>query len=170
MVGTICVIGFSWVVSLRQKRYHAIARFFSFESIVLMVILNLKYWFVNPFSPIQIVSWLFLAGCIPIAVVGFAILAHHGKPNGIVEFENTSKLVTTNLYGYIRHPLYCSLMVLGMGIFLKKVELVQMILVIVNTIALYLTCIIEEKEMIHKFGNEYREYMKKTKMFIPFVL
>jgi len=28
---------------------------------------------------------------------------------------------------------------------------------------------IEEKMLIEKFGDEYREYMKKTKRLIPFV-
>jgi protein-S-isoprenylcysteine O-methyltransferase Ste14 len=28
----------------------------------------------------------------------------------------------------------------------------------------------EEKEMVEKFGEPYREYMKETKMFIPFLL
>jgi protein-S-isoprenylcysteine O-methyltransferase Ste14 len=158
------------VVSLRQKRYHGIARFFSFESIVLLTILNLKYWYLNPFGPIQIVSWAFLAGCIPLAVAGFTVLVRQGKPKGLVEFENTSRLVTTSLYRYIRHPLYCSLFVLGIGIFLKGIETMQIILVIVNSLALYLTCRIEEKEMIEKFGDEYKVYMKKSKMFIPFIL
>jgi protein-S-isoprenylcysteine O-methyltransferase Ste14 len=135
-----------------------------------LTILNLKYWYINPFAPIQIVSWAFLAGCIPLAVTGFTVLARHGKPKGLIEFENTSRLVTINLYRYIRHPMYCSLLVLGIGIFLKKIETIQIILVIVNSLALYLTCRIEEKEMIEKFGDEYRGYMKKSKMLIPFIL
>jgi protein-S-isoprenylcysteine O-methyltransferase Ste14 len=167
---TICLIGFSWVISLRQKRYHGIARFFAFESIALLTILNIKYWFASPLVPKQLLSWLLLAGCIPVAVIGFIMLYRHGKPKGAIEFENTSKLVTVGLYKYIRHPLYCSLAILGIGIFLKHIGTIQIALVIVNTIALYITCLMEEKEMIGRFGDEYRQYMKKSKMFIPFIL
>ena len=46
----------------------------------------------------------------------------------------------------------------------------QLTLGLINTIAVYITARIEEKEMIAKFGDEYREYMKETKMFIPYVI
>ena len=41
---------------------------------------------------------------------------------------------------------------------------------VINLVAVYFTARIEEKEMIAKFGDPYREYMKETKMFIPFLL
>jgi protein-S-isoprenylcysteine O-methyltransferase Ste14 len=47
---------------------------------------------------------------------------------------------------------------------------VQVILGLINLIAVYLTALIEESEMIARFGDSYREYMKETRMFIPFVV
>ncbi|MBI5008326.1 MAG: isoprenylcysteine carboxylmethyltransferase family protein, partial [Bacteroidia bacterium] len=88
-----------------------------------------------------------------------------GKPDS--NFENTSVLVKSGIYGYIRHPLYLSIFLLGTGIMLKDAGPLQIILGIINTIAIILTALVEEKEMITKFGDEYREYMKETKMFIP---
>ena len=167
---TVCIIIFSWFVSIKHGRYHGIARFFAFESIALMALLDVKYWFVNPFSVLQIVSWVFLIICIPVALLGTVLLVNQGKPKGgLVNFEDTSRLVTTGLYRYIRHPLYCSLLLLGFGVFFKHVGTAQIILVTINTIALYVTARIEEGEMIRGFGDEYREYMKKTRMFIPYV-
>jgi protein-S-isoprenylcysteine O-methyltransferase Ste14 len=40
----------------------------------------------------------------------------------------------------------------------------------VNLIAIYITARMEEKEMIARFGKEYQEYMKESKMFIPYIL
>jgi protein-S-isoprenylcysteine O-methyltransferase Ste14 len=40
----------------------------------------------------------------------------------------------------------------------------------VNLAAIWVTARIEEEEMIAKFGEAYRDYMKETKMFIPFVI
>jgi protein-S-isoprenylcysteine O-methyltransferase Ste14 len=40
----------------------------------------------------------------------------------------------------------------------------------INLIAVWLTALTEEKEMVNKFGEPYKEYMKETKMFIPFIL
>jgi protein-S-isoprenylcysteine O-methyltransferase Ste14 len=53
---------------------------------------------------------------------------------------------------------------------LKYPAPLQIALGMVNIIALYFTAKIEEKELIEKFGDEYSEYMKETKMFIPFVI
>jgi protein-S-isoprenylcysteine O-methyltransferase Ste14 len=47
---------------------------------------------------------------------------------------------------------------------------VQVVLGVINLIAIYFTARIEEKEMIAKFGNEYQMYMKETKMFIPYIV
>jgi protein-S-isoprenylcysteine O-methyltransferase Ste14 len=47
---------------------------------------------------------------------------------------------------------------------------VQLILGAVNFISVYITARIEEREMTARFGNDYNEYMKETKMFIPFLL
>lgn len=96
------------------------------------------------------------------------MLEKRGNPDGNI--ENTTTLIKTGLYGYIRHPLYLSLILLGFGIMLKDPGLIQCSLGVLNLIALYLTARIEEKEMTSKFGSEYAEYMKETRMFLPFIL
>jgi protein-S-isoprenylcysteine O-methyltransferase Ste14 len=166
--GTILIILFSWFLSIKHKRYHGIARFFSFESIFILILLNQKVWFKDAFTLSQIVSWILLFLSFYIAVAGFVTLKKLGKPDR--NFENTSILVKKGLYKYIRHPLYFSLFLLGTGVMLKNTGSVQLIAGIVNLIAVYVTARIEEGEMISRFGNDYREYMKETKMFIPYVL
>lgn len=166
--GTIFIILFSWFLSIRYKRYHGIARFFAFESVFILVILNYKVWFVNPFSPAQLISWILLCLSIYIVITGFLILKRKGKPDS--NFENTSLLVKSGIYGYIRHPLYLSIFLLGTGIVLKDPASVQILIGTINFIAVYITALIEEKEMISKFGDDYRIYMKETKMFIPYIL
>lgn len=167
ITGTILIIIFSWFLSIRYKRYHGIVRFFAFESVFILVLLNFKAWFLNPFSPFQIISWLLLLLSIYVVVTGFTLLKKKGKPDS--NFENTSLLVKSGIYGFIRHPLYLSIFLLGTGIILKEPHPVQLILGFINLIAVYFTARIEEKEMIVKFGDDYRQYMKETKMFIPFI-
>jgi protein-S-isoprenylcysteine O-methyltransferase Ste14 len=117
---------------------------------------------------LQILSWLLLICSAYIAADGYLLLKRHGKPDS--NFENTSFLVKTGLYGYIRHPLYLSIFLLGTGVMLKQPGILQIGFGLVNLIAIYLTARIEEKEMIARFGDEYRVYMKDTRMFIPFML
>ena len=166
--GTILIILFSWFLSIKHKRYHGIARFFSFESIFILVLLNYRIWFMDPFSLLQICSWVLLILSIYIAVAGFLLLKKIGKPDA--NFENTSVLVKDGLYRYIRHPLYLSLFLVGTGVMMKSPGPAQLILGLVNLMAVFFTARIEENEMIARFGKEYQEYMRETKMFVPYLL
>jgi protein-S-isoprenylcysteine O-methyltransferase Ste14 len=168
IAGTILIILFSWFLSLRYKRYHGIARFFAFESVFILVLLNYRVWFLKPFSPLQLASWILLILSIYVVTTGYLLLKRKGKPD--INFENTSLLVKSGIYGYIRHPLYLSIFLLGTGIVLKDPGKTQLCLGLINLVAIYITARIEENEMISKFGDDYREYMKETRMFIPYIL
>jgi protein-S-isoprenylcysteine O-methyltransferase Ste14 len=168
VVATLALAVFSWEFSIRARRFHGIARFFSFESIIILVQLNWRYWFFEPFSLNQIISWILLIGSIPLAVKGFRLLRIVGKPQG--QIENTTKLVTVGVYRYIRHPLYASLILVGFGVLFKQVSLWSIVLALVNLGAMILTARIEEGEMVRTFGTEYERYMRQTKMFIPYLI
>jgi protein-S-isoprenylcysteine O-methyltransferase Ste14 len=165
--GTVCIILVSWFLSIKHGRYHGIARFFAFESILILFLLNYRVWFSDPFSPVHLASWFLLIFSIYPVTAGFLLLKRVGKPDR--NFENTSVLVRSGIYGYIRHPLYLSVFMLGTGIMLKDAAPIQLLLGTINLVALIITALIEEKEMIARFGDEYRQYMKETKMFIPWL-
>lgn len=168
ILGTILIILFSWFLSIKYKRYHGIARFFAFESVFLLVFLNVRVWFKNPFSVLQLASWILMSVSLYVVITGFLLLKKEGKPD--TNFENTSLLVKSGIYGFIRHPLYLSIFLFGTGVMIKHPDRVQLILAAINLIAVYITARIEETEMLTKFGDEYRTYMNETKMFIPFIL
>ena len=168
IAGTVLIILFSWFLSIKYKRYHGIARFFAFESVFILILLNIRVWFVDPFSALQIISWIMLLLSIYAVTTGYLLLKRKGKPDA--NFENTSLLVKSGIYKYIRHPLYLSIFLLGTGVMLKNPATFQLILGIINLIAVYVTARIEENEMIAKFGADYRQYMTESKMFIPFIL
>ena len=89
--------------------------------------------------------------------------------HSLLKLEKTTKLVTAGIYRYIRHPLYSSLFFLGWGVFFKQISFLSVCLVIAATVFLTLTAKIEEAENLSYFGDAYKSYMKKTKMFIPFL-
>jgi len=167
IVGTIALVWASWRVSLRERRYHGIFRFFSFESILLLVIFNASTWFDDPFSMHQIVSWFFLLLSALLAIHGFYLLKVIGQPKD--QIENTTALVKAGAFRYIRHPLYCSLLCGGLGAMLKSITPFTVSLMVINTLALVATAKVEENEMIVRFGDAYREYMRSTARFVPFV-
>ena len=160
-------VWFNWWISVREKRYHGIFRFICFECIIILVLFNYPLWFIDVLSPRQLVSWLLLALSVIVAGVGFALFYSRGKPED--RMEKTTELITSGIYRYIRHPLYLSLILAGFGAMMKDPGWLQIILSLLNLVALVITARVEEKEMISKFGLAYREYMKKSKMFFPYV-
>lgn len=168
IIGTTAIVAFSWFYSVKHGRYHGIPRFFAFESIFILVLLNIHVWFRDPFSVKQIISWILLILSAYYGIAGFYLLRKHGKAGSNI--EETTALVRTGVYSYIRHPLYFSLFLLGTGTMMKDPSAVQIILGIVNLAAIWFTARMEEKEMIAKFGDAYRKYMTETKMFIPFII
>lgn len=168
IIGTILITYFSWIVSIKEKRYHGIYRFFAAEGLLGLTLINLPYWSAHPFSIQQALSWIALALSLIMALHGFYLLIVFGKPKR--NFEDTTRLVVLGVYKYIRHPLYLSLMLLGLGIFLKNINGITTAIFIIIVIFLIVTAKREEKEMIQSFGKEYISYMEKTKMFIPFIL
>jgi protein-S-isoprenylcysteine O-methyltransferase Ste14 len=168
IIGTIFIILFSWFVSLREKRYHGIPRFFAFEGLLLLGLLQWPAWFRDPLAFRQILSWLFLI--FSMYYVLASVIIYHRHANHGQNFENSTRLVTSGLYKYVRHPMYGSLLFLGWGMFLKDIKPLTIAVIIVITVALFITCKVEEKEMLKRFGNDYKEYMKKTKLWLPYLI
>jgi len=166
--GTVILVFLSWLISIKDKRYHGITRFFSFESIFILFLLNWRLWFRDPLSWNQIIAWILLFSSIYPVVAGYILLKRKGKSEK--SLENTTILIKSGIYLYIRHPLYCSLLLLGTGIMFKDPGTLQLIAGAVNIIALFFTAKIEEKEMLVRFGDQYVDYMKETKMFIPYIV
>ncbi len=161
------IVFLSWK-SLSKPHSHGFFRFFAFEAILVLLLFNAKHWFREPFSALQVVSWLLLLVSLAMAVHGFYLLRTSGKPaTGI---ENTTVLVRWSTYKYIRHPLYGSLLLFGWGVFLKYPSFFSAITVLVASAFLVATAKVEETENLHKFGDDYTAYMKTTKMFIPFLI
>jgi protein-S-isoprenylcysteine O-methyltransferase Ste14 len=98
-----------------------------------------------------------------------------GKPDSkrddpsLLGMEKTTELVKVGAYRYIRHPLYSSLLFLSWGVFFKNPSWVAVFLAVISTFALTMTARMEETENVHFFGLAYQDYMKQTRMFIPFL-
>jgi len=155
------------IPSLRRPGSHGFYRFFAWEAILCMFLIKVRGWFVHPFAWYQIISWILLFASLVLIISGIYLLRHAGKPTDAL--EATTQLVQSGIYRFIRHPLYASLLTLAWGIFFKSPSLLDGCLAAVATAFLYATARADEAECLVKFGEEYAGYMKKTKMFIPFV-
>ena len=161
--------------SLINPRSHGFYRFFAFECILALFLLNVGRWFHNPFSLSQCISWILLVASGFLALYGAILLRRLGRPDQsrqdapLIGFEKTTTLVTEGAYRYIRHPLYSSLLLLAWGIFFKGPTLPAGVLALGATGLLLATAMADEAECLRFFGPSYQEYMKRTKRFIPFL-
>ncbi len=163
---------------------HGFYRFFAWEAIAGLVVLNLPVWFRHPLAPAQLASWLLLIGSIYPLVAALRLLravGHAPVPAGVAAgprddaanyaFEDTSQLVRVGIYRYIRHPMYASLLYLAWGVYLKRPgSLAGIALVLAASIFLWLTALADEDECVRVFGSEYTRYMAQTRRFVPFLL
>lgn len=168
----------AWVCrrQLVNPRCHGFYRFFAFVGIVWLLTQGLPAWHQDLFSPRQAVSLLLLAGSLVFLVMGYRELRRAGgsrqssTPRENFSFENTQELVTTGVYGYVRHPMYTSLLLLVWGTYLKQVTIAGMGVALLASAALYLAARFEERENRMFFGSQYTSYRKTSRMFVPFLL
>ncbi len=93
-------------------------------------------------------------------------LAKYGR-EGKVKRMDTNRLVKTGVYKCMRHPMHLGLFLFPFAfaflsgsltfiLFIAPIEVVFMIIMVLT---------LEEKEAIHKFGNNYIEYKKEVPAF-----
>ncbi|MDM0054136.1 methyltransferase family protein [Variovorax fucosicus] len=161
---------------LRQPGSHGFYRFFAWECILALVLLNLPVWDRDPLAPHQLLSWGLLIASAWLPIHAVRLLKRLGKPTqeradaALYGFEKTSSLVTSGAFRYIRHPMYTALMLLAWGAFLKQFSWLGLGLVLAATALLFVTALRDERECLQHFGEAYRTYMRGTRRFIPFVL
>jgi protein-S-isoprenylcysteine O-methyltransferase Ste14 len=80
-------------------------------------------------------------------------------------------LVTTGVYRLIRHPMYASFLLWSVLQILLLPNWITGLAGVFGFCILYCARIHREEQlMLHKFGDEYRQYMTHTKRLVPYIL
>ena len=114
--------------SLRAPRSHGFYRFFAWELMLLLIVMNIDGWYDVPVSFDQTISGILMAISLIVIIMGYGILHQLGERDdsrddgALLLFEKTSVLVTHGIYRYIRHPMYSSLIFLDWGLFFKRMS------------------------------------------------
>jgi protein-S-isoprenylcysteine O-methyltransferase Ste14 len=78
-----------------------------------------------------------------------------------------NKLVTTGIYGYVRHPQYLGFLLITLGMNIQWTTLITLFLWPGLVVLYYNLAKKEDKEMEAEFGKEYQTYSRSTPMFLP---
>jgi protein-S-isoprenylcysteine O-methyltransferase Ste14 len=174
VLGTLVLLALSWR-AVRRPQSHGFYRFFAWEAILALLVLNGPVWFVDRYALHQRLSWLLLFASLLLLFAGLYQLRRMGRPDGqrtdaeLFAFERTSQLVTSGIFRLIRHPLYASLLLLAWGVACKQPNGLSLVLALLASLALWLTAKRDEAECLQQFGEAYRDYMQRSKMFIPWL-
>jgi len=76
-------------------------------------------------------------------------------------------LIRSGPYRYVRHPVYLSFILFGIGTFLLSLNFLMLITLSYMVFMAYTYQSEEERELPEKYGMEYEVYKKSTGGFIP---
>jgi protein-S-isoprenylcysteine O-methyltransferase Ste14 len=100
-----------------------------------------------------------------VSILGIALIAI-----GWAQIHRANALVTTGLYGYMRHPQYTGIILFTFGWILHYPSLITLVLWPILIAAYVWLAKQEEKQTMEEFGEDYVNYAKGTKRFIPLVI
>lgn len=162
--------------NLCAVRSHGFYRFLAWECMLLLLLHQYPFWFVDRFAWYQCLSWLLLFCSIPVVICAVHCLKQSATDQqkrtdtSLLAFEKTTQLITHGIYRHLRHPMYSSLLLLNWGLLFKQpFSLLSIALALLATVLLALTARQEEQENLAYFGTAYRDYMQRSQRFLPWL-
>jgi protein-S-isoprenylcysteine O-methyltransferase Ste14 len=114
------------------------------------------------FLPLQLeTAWLYSGLLIFSFGVVFTVIA-------VLNFATSprDKVITKGLYGVSRNPMYIGLLTMQIGLGITCSSWLYLVLTVVLMILLNANLSGEERYCLYKYGDAYRQYMKKTPRWI----
>lgn len=118
--------------------------------------------FLNEYIPVVVrlpigISLLIISGYM--AVTGLLIV--FGKK------AQSQGVIRKGVFRLVRHPIYLSEIILYLGLLLLNLSLASAIVWVMAMFFLHHISRYEEKLLLDKFGDEYKQYMKEVPMWFP---
>jgi protein-S-isoprenylcysteine O-methyltransferase Ste14 len=141
---------------------------------ILMTVLCIACFPVNPlvltgvievesYLPLVIIGWVVCAGGMVLVMAPIVMFPRRGGVTKGKSFVDTTRLVDTGIYAVVRHPQYTGGII---AIFLANLLLYPHwlfgVLGVIGSVVIYLGCREEDKYLIKKFGDDYKDYMQKV--------
>jgi protein-S-isoprenylcysteine O-methyltransferase Ste14 len=106
-----------------------------------------------------------MALCVPLVYWVFSSLGKNVTPT--VAIRSQHSLVTSGPYRWVRHPLYSVGFVAFIGFSLLAANWFIFAMLLLALVVLMKRTPIEERRLIERFGDAYRDYMQRTGRYLP---
>jgi len=95
------------------------------------------------------------------------IISRNGLKIVFNEVRETPEVIRKGVFGIIRHPIYLGAILLYLGLIITTFSLFAVVVWIIILVFYYIIARYEEKVLVERFGDDYREYMKDVPMLVP---
>jgi len=103
---------------------------------------------------------------IGLAIMAAAIIALRAVIQIAPEPKEGGHLVTRGIYGWLRHPIYTAILLVVIGLFLRKPTLLVAIASAVVIVFLFIKVRLEERLLLERYPD-YAEYRLRTWGLVP---
>ncbi len=127
-------------------------------------------WF--PWASVSLPAWARWSGVgfggVVVGLMTWTMPALRSNYRGTMGLHAKHKLVTHGPYSFVRHPWNVVVPLISIVLFLMSANWVLGVaaLIVIGTVSIVRTPI-EERQLIERFGEEYRAYMRRTGRFFP---
>ena len=129
-------------------------------------LMRVDFGFVPAFAVLAVLSYAF-AGILELLCRRYLKLRILVGVPELSDDPSAGSLLTEGIYGRIRHPRYVSVFFGGLAVALFANYLATWVLQILLIPIIYLLAIIEERELLDRFGEDYERYMERVPRFVP---
>jgi protein-S-isoprenylcysteine O-methyltransferase Ste14 len=138
------------------------------ETLVLLAYIVYALWGTNVLGTISGILWVHVSIGIALLSFGGMVMAigirHAGKETMT---PGAAKELFTGIYDHVRHPQTTGtiLVWIGTAVILNRVDLV--VHAVLLSCVYMVATVLEERDLVLRFGDDYRVYQSKTGRFLP---
>jgi protein-S-isoprenylcysteine O-methyltransferase Ste14 len=120
--------------------------------------------FINEYIPLLIK--------LPVGIVLLILSVFLAKTGMTIVFgKNAQKIgvIRNGVFRFVRHPIYLSEIIFYLGLLIINFSLAAAVVWVAGILFLHFISRFEEKLLLERYGEEYKQYMKEVPMWFPYV-
>jgi protein-S-isoprenylcysteine O-methyltransferase Ste14 len=107
-------------------------------------------------------GWILLLLSVYFAIVPVYAFRKKAEVSKGKSYIHTKVIVDTGVFSVVRHPQYLSMLLVALGLILIVQHWLIFIFSVVSMILIYIGILKQDKILVRKFGDDYKQYMQKV--------